>query len=219
MMKNIRIIISVLVIANLEGFQLAYGQDLESEKYSHRLKSEKRALSYSLLGTLTPVSTGIIWWAADGYETKVKSYTVNEKVYTRSYRVDPDRTVPVCLILTGIAVGPSAGYFYAGRPWRGVSGILLRVGTGAATRALIDMIVKSSEGGGGFGFSFPAAAGLIGLAGVTAIIVEVVVDIKNVRTVVKERNSKIQNKTSNITLAPRYFADSGAGGLELNITF
>ena len=65
-MKKFGIIITVLVIANLMAFQFSIGQDLENGGYSHRLKSEKKALSYSLLGTVLPVSAGIIWWAVDG---------------------------------------------------------------------------------------------------------------------------------------------------------
>lgn len=98
--------------------------------------------------------------------------------------------------------------------------MLLRAGTGALMIYWANSISvpESSEGllsGVGEGLGIAAIYAL----GTIVLMSEAAYDIGKVDNSVKKRNSKILNKISNVTLAPAYFADSNAGGLEMNITF
>lgn len=92
-------------------------------------KSETKALIWSVSGTLLPIATGLGILFAD--KGKIKRY---HGQYTDwSYRESPDRTLPIVLMISGVMVGPSFGYFYGGEAQRGMTGALLRlvVGTGS----------------------------------------------------------------------------------------
>lgn len=81
-----------------------------SEEETFRPKSEDKSLALSILGTVTPIASGFIIWALDDpeYEYKFNPITLQ---FDR-YQKNPDHTLPIALILGGVAIGPSLGYFY-----------------------------------------------------------------------------------------------------------
>ncbi len=166
---------------------------------SFRLKSPGRALGISGTCTIMPVAAGLMW-ASSGE--------------------DSDMTGPAILLMSGIMVGPSAGYFYGDCGERGVQGLALRTGIMALTMA---------AGGFAAGRGSDAAMSYDGMAaglavaalGLGVITVHSLYDIGKVSSTVENRNQKLitQHDQTSVTLAPAYFADSGAGGLELTVSF
>lgn len=104
----------------------------------------------------------------------------------------------ISFISLGILVGPSLGYFYAEEAKSGLKGIGIRLCI--ETVAFITMMHP-----------------YIGLFFVMAY---TTYNISTVQDVVQHHNLELicKNQTS-VTLMPKYFADSGAGGVELKITF
>jgi len=120
------------------------------------------------------------------------------------------------LAIAGVLVGPSLGYFYGGKADRGMKGILIRTGTVALTW-VIGGIAAQSAGGG---FSGLEAAIKVCAVGAGVVLIEAIYDIATVKSTVRKHNEELRQKNqTSVTLLPKYFADSGAGGLELRITF
>ena len=152
-------------------------------------KSEGAALRYSLFGTLLPLGTGAIMGAAGEFDGS-----------------------EMVIMATGLVVGPSIGYFYGGCPGRGVAGIGTRIGLSAATA--VGMCIAGS-GGDGYGSLGGVVA--VGLAGSCAVALHALIDIGEVKGAVREHNCAWTQTP--IRVVPAYFADSGAGGLQLQLTF
>ena len=126
-------------------------------------------------------------------------------------------------MLAGMVVGPSAGYFYGGCPIKGIKGLVIRGGTCALTYYFAssikdpgvnkDAIIDLSGVGTALGRILVYTAGGIILAAEAAI------DVGGVDDAVEDRNYEFPGENSNVSITPKYFAEYGAGGMELNITF
>ncbi len=165
-----------------------------------QLKSPGGAQAMSALSTIGPVACGLL------------SATQGEDNYG---------TPEVVLILTGVTVGPSVGYFYGGKTARGFTGIGVRVGIGALTAiAAAGAAANAAKDDQGFGFPELEAAMSVGIVGAGVIAISAIYDIAAVRSAVEKRNSElIRRSQTSVRMFPKYFADSGAAGLSLNITF
>jgi asparagine N-glycosylation enzyme membrane subunit Stt3 len=156
-----------------------------------------KAAQYSVMGALIPVTAGLACLKMDG-----------------------PKTIPAVFILSGVFLGPSAGYFYGGCPERGATGILLRVGTATLTGLAAREAARAHQSDEFMDFSGLEAALTVGAIGSGIILIESIVDIALVKGVVEKKNiERARQAETNVTLLPAYFADSDAGGLELNITF
>lgn len=194
-MKTYGKIISNLVLAIIAVFQLSAAQGLEGEKNSYQSKSPSGALLCSFLTTTIPVLGGI-------------------KLATAGELGDGE----MALIYGGLIVGPAAGYFYGECPLRGLGGIAIRGGTAALTVYAAQSAAEAHKDDGMFGGLEEAIQ--VGIVGTVIIVIESVVDIALVHQTVNKNNiEKAQQQQAHVTLLPAYFADSGASGLELNITF
>lgn len=173
----------------------------------YKPKSPVKAAQYSVMGVLLPIATGVALWKIDSPDSPHDYESL-------------DRTIPVMLIVSGVVLGPSAGYFYGGCRERGATGILIRVGTGALTAVAAKAAADAHESDGFMDFSGLEAALTVGAIGSGIIVIEAIIDMALVKGAVEKKNIRIgQQKGPEVTLLPTYFADLGAGGLELNITF
>ena len=191
-------------------------QDIRYDDSAFQLKSPQKAQAISALSTFGPVATGALWWALDGPDA-VRTYDT----YGRSpgsYTKDPDRTGPITLIISGVMIGPSVGYFYGNATSRGVEGIAIRGGVAAASLIVgnemgleIDIFGTGEADDDGW---------LVVITGVAFVIGHAISDIASVKDHVRERNDELtyENRSS-VTLTPKYFTGSGAAGLQLQVTF
>ena len=120
------------------------------------------------------------------------------------------------LITAGIFLGPATGYFYGHCSGRGVTGMLIRMGTAGATAGLAAVIIESSDEEGWDALGQVVLAGGIIAIGITLIAVEAIHDIHHVKFEVRDRNKKFQGSTFSIT--PTYFPKDKALGLAFRIT-
>lgn len=194
-MKMFGKIISNLVLVSIAMFQLAAAQGLESEKNSYQSKSPSGALLCSFLTTTVPVIGGI------------KLAAANELGEGE-----------MALIYGGLIVGPAIGYFYGECSARGVAGIGIRGGTAILTVYAARSAAEAHKDDGMLGGLQEGL--LVAGIGTVVIVIESIVDIALVHDTVNKNNIKrARQQQAHVTLLPTYFADSGAGGLELNITF
>jgi hypothetical protein len=165
-----------------------------------QLKSPAGAQAISVLSTIGPVACGLL------------SATQGEDSYG---------TPEVVLILSGITVGPSMGYFYGGKTARGFTGIGVRVGIGALTAmAASGAAANAAKDDQGFGFPDLEAAMTVGAVGAGIIAISAIYDIAAVRNAVEKRNSElIRRSQTSVKVFPKYFADSGAAGIQLQMNF
>lgn len=162
-----------------------------------KLKSETKALRWSLLGTLVPITTGV--------GTGI--------LYSRP---NDDPAPALVLIGSGLLIGPSLGYFYGGKSDRGMKGVLIRTGIEVVT--MVGAGIAVSSGGGDFGdFGNVVAAFIVLAVGQGLVLAHGIYDIAKVKSEVRKYNQSLQETT--LMVAPKYFADSGAPGLQLRITF
>jgi len=154
-----------------------------------QLVSESTAKSLSLWSTVIPTTAGMLV----GNKNHVAGGT---------------------LVVAGLIVGPSIGYFYGHCPGRGAQGLLIRAVTLGATVALTVRTAENTDTGD-FGTNIANAelAIAIGGVGACALIYEAIHDIGHVRSEVERRNSRIV--TASFSLGPRYFAQNKAFGLQL----
>lgn len=215
MTRIIKILLTVLMLA---FYGNASAQDKTFFNSNYKPKSETNALIWSVSGTFLPVATGLGILFTDKGKIKRHYNPYTDHWYT--YRESPNPTLPIILMISGVVVGPSFGYFYGGCNNRGVRGILVRVGTGALTLAIGGSIATSHRSDEWMDFSGLVAFIVVCAVGSVVILGEAIIDIVEVSEAVRERNeeSRQKNQTS-VTLMPKYFADSGVGGLELRIRF
>jgi len=176
-----------------EDLNLARGQT------KFKLKSETKALRWSLLGTLVPISTG-----------------VGLGILYSGPKDDP--APALVLIGSGLVIGPSLGYFYGGRSGRGFGGTMIRLGIEmvVVTGALVT--ASSVKGGGGFGNPTAAVAGVIVLAvGQGFVLAHGIYDIAKVKSEVRKFNQSLEKTT--LIIAPKYFSNLRAPGFEVRMTF
>jgi hypothetical protein len=209
-----RVTVIFLVLMSVVFFSNVSAQDKNIFNSNFKPKSETNALIWSVSGTLIPVATGLGIWFMD--KGKIKRYDDPYTDWSFSDREDPDRTLPTILIISGIMVGPSVGYFYGGEAGRGISGFSIRVGLGMLTFMGTGIAVSSSDDGWD---AISAAA--IGISiGSGLILTHSIYDIVKVKSTIHKHNLELMRKSqTHVMLIPKYFADSGAGGLELRMTF
>ena len=152
------------------------------------LKSENAALALSALGTLIPVALGVATvGASEG----------------------PDGSLlPGIMIISGILVGPSLGYFYGGLPWRGLASIGLRVGGTVAVGAAIAISWDNPDN---------SSAEMLAWSGAALLVGSMVYDIASVKRTIRKHNRSLGGKALIVT--PAYFAISGAPGIRMQIKF
>lgn len=166
-------------------------QNSEESQTKPGLKSETKAFHLSLFGTLIPVGLGAVSLAADNSGVAFAS-----------------------VALAGIVVGPSLGYIYAGKSGRGLAtaGLRFLLIPGVALASFATCGWDCGEGDSGYG-----AAWMILIVGEALVVASAVYDIATVKKAVRKRNLALGEKSWMIT--PKYFAISGAGGVEIKIKF
>ena len=152
------------------------------EETAYNVKSEHIALAWSLFGTLVPVTAGILIRDNDLYEG-----------------------ADGILIVGGVIVGPSLGYFYGGCAgegllWLGIRACLISI------PAVLRETSPNAEDGRAIFF-------ILGLLAFTSA----VADISQVEEAVRKRNQSMEKTT--LTVTPKFFYGSKANGLELKIMF
>lgn len=176
-----------------------------------KLLSERSATRLSALGTVIPVGLGIVLAAtASGHD----EYYVDWNGTPSYRRSDPDRLPTILLTGSGLIIGPSLGYFYAGRPGRAFLGIGFRtaVGFGSLIGAFATCGWDCGPGDG----AYDAAWGIIG-AGTVLMAGSAIYDIAKVGRAVRAQNLK-RDKLK-LSVLPEYYPGSKALGLRAKITF
>ncbi|PWB70387.1 hypothetical protein C3F09_09135 [candidate division GN15 bacterium] len=173
--------------------------------------SEKAATRLSALGTIIPTGLGVIIAATrNGQDV----YYVDWSGYSSFYHDDPDQTAAVVLIGSGLVIGPSLGYLYAGRPGRAFLGMGFRtaVGFGALIGAFATCGWDCGPGEG----AYDAAWGIMALGG-GLVAASAIYDIAKVGSHVRAQNRKHQSPK--LSVLPEYFPGHKAVGLRAKIAF
>ncbi|UCC80433.1 MAG: hypothetical protein JSW64_03465 [Candidatus Zixiibacteriota bacterium] len=166
---------------------------------SEELKSPFLAFSASLAGLILPIAASPI--LVQDIDDRFSAATIF--------------ALGTCLI-----VGPASGYFYADMPEYAMKGIRNRAGLGLSGLFICSIAVTlTRDGGGPPGAKFMVAFSTSAVT-IAAISAFAIYDVVKVGKRVREKNAKLmKQKRESVSIVPTYFADSGAGGLELNITF
>jgi hypothetical protein len=153
------------------------------------LKSEKKAFSLSLWGAIIPLAAGTAMGVV----------------------ADENRDASLTVMGAGYFVGPSLGYFYGGRPGRGMLGIGIRW-------LLIPVPLIPALAICGWDCSpNDEAAKLAWLAMGGAAFLVAGIDILVVKGAVRKYNRSLPE--TGWMLLPVYFSEEKAGGLQLRMTF
>ncbi len=165
-----------------------------------RLPSESRALLWSAGATVLPIMTGVVIWKYQTLE-------------------DPNRTLPIVLVSTGVILGPSFGYLYGGCSNRGLNGVAIRilvVGAGVGIGFAVGMSMHS-DSDKWMDFSGLEEGIIIGSIGCGIAAIHALYDLAKVHGTVKEQNER--RTRAALSLAPRLYGPSNAPGLQLALTF
>jgi hypothetical protein len=180
------------------------------------LLSEAAATRLSAFGTLIPIGLGV--FIASTRHGREYQYHYDSDwyggPYTATIHEGPDQTVPALLISSGIIIGPSLGYFYAGKPGRAFAGMGLRTAIGFG--ALIGAFATCGWGCGPGEGAYDAAWGMMALGG-AVVVGSAIHDISNADNAVRAQNQKRQNPR--LSVIPEYFPGHKAFGLRAKITF
>lgn len=152
------------------------------------LKSEGTAFLFSLLGTLFPLALG------------TAILTTSDDIYYS----DASGSAGTLLIYTGLYLGPSLGYFYAGKSGRGWAGFGLR--NGIAMLSLVGALAICSDD---CDSGATDAGGAIIIAGFVGILGSAIYDLANVQKTVRERNE--QQPANRVAVTPTYSRADGPG--------
>jgi hypothetical protein len=176
----------------------AYGQAGADKGLSYMYRSERTAQKWSLLGTISPAFGGMFILAsgaADGTD------------FTPAMASGG-------LVLTGLVIGPSMGYFYGDCPRRGLQGIGLRMAglgltiTGIGTGMGWDIFGRED---------FSTSALVMVFSGAGLLMGSMVYDIATVKRAVRRRNEEYHG--SSVSMSPVFFSETGGVGVSLNLTF
>ena len=179
------------------------------------LPSPSRAEFWSATTTYAPIVAGVVIWGLQKPKHLVEYDSQGRMI--SEYDKDPNRTVPVLIIASGILFGPSCGYFYGRCSDRGANGIMLRVITVAVTAAAAYAVARSDESYEWMDFSNLYDAGIVAGIGAGIIIIEAAYDLAMVKSTVRKHNEKISHIS--ITLAPKTFTHDNVPGLEFRVVF
>ena len=160
---------------------------------------ERRALRWSLWGTVIPVTAGTVLWihqASDAWSSR-----------------GPDRTGAALLVAGGLTLGPSFGYSVAGLGGRGGRGIALRAGLTLLSFLPAAGICGWSCGKGDAEYEL---AWLIFATGSGLAAASAIYDIARVRHDVRRQRARSADRLS---LAPIYIPGQHQLGLRLAMTF
>ncbi|MCI0330500.1 MAG: hypothetical protein L0196_06050 [candidate division Zixibacteria bacterium] len=177
--------------------ELTDGLNSSQRPKVQNLKSENKALALSLLGSLIPATVGVT--SAIAMPAGVAPVPGAES--------DAWKNVGLLVGYSGLIVGPSLGYFYAGQVRRGLVGVGIRVASGAA---LVRGLKIYNDGGSDFGTALYSLGSVF-------LLYSIIDDITSVKGVVQKRNRSLQEKT--VTITPTYFAQHGAPGLKVQLQF
>jgi len=172
-------------------------QNSEESQTKPGLKSETKAFNLSFFGTLIPVGLGVglgaVSLATDKSERGVAFLSVAS---------------------AGIVIGPSLGYFYAGKSGRGLAtaGLRFLLIPGVFLASFATCGWDCGEGDSGYD-----AAWVILIVGEALVVVSAVYDIATVKKAVRKKNQAWGDK--NWMIAPKYFAESQTAGVELQFRF
>lgn len=166
-------------------------QNSEESQTKPGLKSETKAFNLSFFGTLIPVGLGALSLTADKSGVAFASVAA-----------------------AGIVIGPSLGYFYAGKSGRGLAtaGLRFLLIPGVALASFATCGWDCGPGDSGYD-----AAWMILIAGEALVVASAVYDIATVKKAVRKKNQALGEKSW--MMAPKYFAEAGAGGVEIKIKF
>jgi hypothetical protein len=184
-------ILGVIVgVILLEGEMTpSYGQRLAAPKNNIStigLKSPGTATSWSLFGTVVPTFMGMAAGEGPG----------------------------AMMFLMGVTVGPSMGYFYAGRSGRGWAGVGIRFG--AMTVSVVGLALNYDDNPGEL---TPAA--IMFLVPFGFLVGDIIHDIASVHKAVEEENRKIvrNGEEKKLSVAPEYFGRQNAIGIKAQLKF
>jgi hypothetical protein len=118
------------------------------------------------------------------------------------------------LLLYGLYLGPSTGYFYVGRPWRVVGGGMVRFGISVATAA---GIATSCGGDWLWGCEDEGAANAVAFIGLSAYAASAIYDIATVGSAVTKWNAERQPPRFSVT--PQIHPTQRSGGVAVQVRF
>ena len=158
-------------------------------------KSKKTALTYSLAGTLIPVTAGAVIFF--GWSDQFDNWD------------DAESIIAASLGGFGLIFGPGFGHCYAGNPGRMATGALIRM-------APAGLVVAGTAFRSSYGVSPGVTAKGVVLA-VAVILPSAIYDIATVGKSVDRYNR--EHSLTRIELKPTYYAQERAIGLTLSIRF
>ncbi len=153
--------------------------------------SESNALRWSLGATFAPVMAGMVLLKND------------------------NKAIPYSLLLTGIIIGPSTGYFYGHCAGRGIKGVLGRSVTLGATAYLINRAQHWHLGRSAEAYLGALAIVTLEVTGVAIVVGSVIGDIIKVKAAVRLHNQRTMSPA--LSVVPKYFARYNAFGFELRL--
>jgi hypothetical protein len=150
------------------------------------LKSPSSATAWSLFGTVVPTFMGFAAGNAPGG----------------------------MMVLFGVTMGPSMGYFYVGKSGRGLAGAGIRLG--AMTVSVVGLALNYNDKPGEL-----TASAIMFLAPLGFLVGDIIHDIANAHKAAEKYNEKIAGKNAgtSLTIAPEYFGSQKAIGIKAQIKF
>jgi len=155
-----------------------------------KLKSEKKAMTLSIVATLVPWAVFVPLGLRESHE--------------------PGGEAASLIAALAIPVGPSLGYFYAGSPGRGLLGIGMRIGVIVGLVALGTSLHDA-------GHDSPTMTSTLFFSGVIAVAGSYVIDIAGIRKAVRRHNLKAQRLQ--LAFAPLVSPRTRAFGLQARLSF
>lgn len=169
----------------------------DSISVAPKLPSPSRATKLSLIATALPVAAGI--------------------VLHKDESEGSSNDIAGVLVISGVIIGPSVGYFYGGCAGRGGVGIAIRTGVVIGTVVALAAVVDAHEGDEFLDFSGLAAAlTVVGIGG-ALILIDAIYDIVRVDGTVRHHNAR--QADFNLTVAPQVVGPGKVPGLQLSLRF
>jgi hypothetical protein len=184
-------------------------QSTDTSVSERDLPSPNKALSWSLGWTLAPIAAGAAIWS-------MQKPTVHTTTYYTSSE-DPNRTLPLVLIATGVIIGPSVGYFYGDCGDRGSTGIAIRGIVAGVTIVAATAVENSYHSSGFMDFSGLEAAITAGAVGCGIVVIDSIYDLCLVKKNVQSQNNR--KLATRVNLTPGIASDGATPTLNLSVAF